>query len=138
MPLERFDAPAQLCQEYLMLNDLKAGILDFMIVRARVQSQATKQALGLLGAQIRIARRERGWTINELAARVGVSRVTIGNLEVGDPGVAVGTVFEAAVLVGVPLFHESPDRLRVEATRARDWLALLPERVRSKAVDDDF
>ena len=109
-----------------------------MAATTKPRSRGTQKALRLLGAQIRLARRERGWKIEDLAERVGVSRVTIRNLENGAPGVAVGTVFEAAVLVGLPLFHEDPDRLRLEEGRVGDRLALLPERIRSRTPDDDF
>ncbi len=37
----------------------------------------------------------------ELGERVGVSRYTISCLEKGKPNVAIGTVFEAATIVGI-------------------------------------
>ena len=52
-----------------------------------------------------LARRERRWTLAELAERVGVSVVTIRKVERGDPTVALGTAFEAAVIAGVVLFQ---------------------------------
>jgi transcriptional regulator with XRE-family HTH domain len=100
----------------------------------------TREAARLLGAQIRQGRRERRWSAEELARRVGISRRTLGKIEAGDPSVRLGTAFEAARLVGVPLFRESRDELSAEAGRYRDRLALLPQRVRApgRPVDDDF
>jgi transcriptional regulator with XRE-family HTH domain len=97
------------------------------------------EAARLLGASVRLGRRQRRWTVGELAERVGVSEATMLKVEHGDPGVRLGTAFEAAALVGVPLFDESPSRRALEAGRLEDRLALLPERVRQpRHVDDDF
>ena len=74
----------------------------------------------------------------ELAERVGVTPVTIGKVENGDPSVALGTALEAAILVGVNLFGGDATH-RSRATRGLDAeLALLPKSVRRPAVDDDF
>ena len=74
----------------------------------------------------------------ELASRLGVSRYTVMALERGDQGVAIGTVLEAAAIVGVPLLSED----RFERDRALavtgTMLALLPARARPVKVDDDF
>ena len=59
---------------------------------------------------MRLARVERRWTVAESAERVGVSPVTIRKVETGNPSVAPGTAPEAAVLVGVTLFHPARDR----------------------------
>ena len=105
----------------------------------RSLSSLTTEALTILGTAIRAARLQRGWSINDLAERVGVSHVTILKAERGDPGVAIGTVFESANLVGVPLFDADPqERLRYGAQK-RAELALLPSRARTtRPVDDDF
>ena len=103
-------------------------------------SRYTLEALLLLGQLVREARRERGWTVDELAERVGVSHVTIRKVERGDPTVALGTAFEAAGLLRVPLFHEDPARRRTERARSVDRLAVLPRpaRLGSAEFDDDF
>jgi transcriptional regulator with XRE-family HTH domain len=103
-------------------------------------SPYTREAARLLGAQILQARHERRWSAEELAKRVGISRRTLSKIEHGDPSVGLGAAFEAARLVGVPLFVEDRDRLSAEAERYRDRLALLPQRVRAPGgpVDDDF
>lgn len=92
----------------------------------------------MLGQNIRLARRERRWTIKELASRVGVGEVTMRKVERGDPSVSLGTVFEAAALVGVPLFSADPERRALEAERIAARLALLPTSVRLRSTDDDF
>jgi transcriptional regulator with XRE-family HTH domain len=108
---------------------------------ARAFSPLTIDAAQLLGARVRLARRERGWTLRELAERVGVAVPTMRKVERGDPTVRIGVAFEAAVLTGVPLFHEDRGRLRLEAGRVEDRLAVLPQLVRKPAAtdaDDDF
>ena len=104
-----------------------------------VLSPAAEEALTLLASSIRVGRIRRGWTLAELAERVGVSRPTMMRVEAGSPGVAVGTVFEAARLVGVPLFSADPaERARLGAHQ-RAELALLPAEVRHRReVDDEF
>ncbi|WP_166347347.1 helix-turn-helix transcriptional regulator [Phytoactinopolyspora limicola] len=102
---------------------------------------ATSDALGVLGNQVRIARHDRGWTVAELAARVGVSSPTVLAIESGAPGTAIGTVFNAAFLVGVPLFGVE-DRAELARMRRRgeEHIALIPSRVQAatsrKAGDD--
>jgi transcriptional regulator with XRE-family HTH domain len=107
--------------------------------RYRTYSPRTAEAAALLGARIRLGRRERRWTLEELAQRVGVGVVTMRKIERGDPSVALGLVFEAATLTGVPLFHQDPSRLSLEAARVDDRLAVLPRLVRKPVeIDDDF
>jgi transcriptional regulator with XRE-family HTH domain len=101
-------------------------------------STVTQEAARLLGASVRLARHERRWTVQELADRVGVTHTTIRKVERGDLTVALGTAFEAAALLGVPLFHEDATRRSLEAGRVADRLAVLPKIVRTRAVDDDF
>ena len=98
----------------------------------------TVEAIRLLGNRVRLARRERRWTVVELAERVGVSPVTIRKVEKGDPTVALGTAFEAAVLVGVALFHDDRTRRALEAEVVSYRLALLPSVIRIGQVDNDF
>jgi transcriptional regulator with XRE-family HTH domain len=104
-----------------------------------VYSPIALEAARLLGARVRLARRERRWTLQELAQRVGVTHVTMRKVEHGDPTVGLGVAFEAAAVLGVPLFHEQVARRALEAARVDDRLALLPQQVRQPAhVDDDF
>jgi transcriptional regulator with XRE-family HTH domain len=107
--------------------------------RIRTYSPVTVDAALLLGARVQLARRERRWTLQELAERVGVTHSTMRKVERGDLTVALGVAFEAAAVLGVPLFHEDRARRSLEAARVDDRLALLPQLVRRPLeVDDDF
>jgi len=108
--------------------------------RSHAYLPATLEALSALGAQIAAARRELGWTGVELAERLGVSPQLVTRIEKGAAGTAVGTVLEAAVVCGVPLYGVDPQRLGEVSERARARLALLPQRVdvRPVEVDDAF
>lgn len=107
--------------------------------KPRTYSPLTVEAALLLGESVRAARRERRWTVEELAERAGVNHSTIRKVERGDLTVGLGAAFETAALVGVPLFSPDPARRRVEAARLQDRLTVLPQRVRPPlTVDNDF
>lgn len=111
-----------------------------MVRKTHTYLPATEAAVAALGAQIGAARRELGWTAADLAERLGVSAAVVTRIEKGVPTTTVGTVFEAAVVCGVPLFAADPSDLPRLAETERNRLALLPSRVRKKPVDidDDF
>ena len=77
-------------------------------------------------------------SVEELAARVGVNHQTIRKVERGDLTVGLGPAFEAAAIVGVPLFAEDPERRSLERGRLDDRLAVLPQRQRRPKLDNDF
>jgi transcriptional regulator with XRE-family HTH domain len=106
-----------------------------MARQARSPLPAALDAVQALGAQIAAARRELGWTAAELAGRLGVTPALVSRIEQGSPGTAVGTVLEAAVLCGVPLFGVDAADLRSVADQARTRVALLPQRVRTRPVE---
>ncbi len=106
--------------------------------RHREFSAATREALTLFGAGVRVARRERRLRAAEVAERVGVSVTTVRKVERGDPTVALGTAFEVATIVGVALFGADPRRRDLEAEYLGARLAVLPDAVRHPEVDDDF
>lgn len=111
-----------------------------MAKRTRTYAPQTRDAVAVLGSQIALARRRRGWTAAELGERVGVSAPTVSSIEKGTPTVAIGVVFEAATMLGVALFGvEGPELSRL-ARHGRERLALLPSRVyrHQEPVDDDF
>ncbi|HEX5451506.1 MAG TPA: helix-turn-helix domain-containing protein [Candidatus Limnocylindrales bacterium] len=104
----------------------------------RSYSPVTLEAARLLGARVRLARRRRRWTAEELGNRIGADRTTVGKIERGDPSVGLGLALEAAAILRVPLFDTDDDRRAAELRRVSDELALLPQRSRIKRVDDDF
>jgi len=107
---------------------------------ARTYSKYAREALSLLGKQIRLGRKQRRWSEHDLAERAGIARATLQKIEKGDPGCAVGLVFEVAVLVGVTLFEADLPGLARQHERMDDKLALLPKAVRpgKTAVIDEF
>lgn len=86
------------------------------------------------------ARIERGISQANLALRLNVSRYSVMALEKGDPGVAIGTVFEAAAIVGLPLLAENVQMLKKMNYETAHLQALLPKRVYPKRgpIDNDF
>lgn len=78
--------------------------------------------------------------MEELGERIGVTAPTISKIERGDPSVSLGAAFEAAALLGVPLFHADPARLAAERAGLAARSALLPRPSRRRATErsDDF
>lgn len=87
-------------------------------------------ALRNLGRNLALARRKRGISTSDMAARLFVSRDTLWRLERGDPSVAIGTLATATFILRL---HE---RLANLAAPGSDELALsldegrLPQRIR--------
>ncbi|HZL31440.1 MAG TPA: helix-turn-helix transcriptional regulator [Pseudolabrys sp.] len=105
----------------------------------RPASRYSRDALALLGHLIRQARIEKKLTTGELAERASISRGLVQRIEKGNPGCAIGAVFEAANIVGIRLFDAGQSTLdRAIGTNAA-MLTLLPKAARRpkiKAYDD--
>lgn len=99
-----------------------------------------KTALSHFAALLRIQRKERNLTLNELADRLGISIPTVRKILEGSPAVAIGSYFEAARILGVPLFDPDLDRFAVTSSRTAEMESLLPKRVRSSQpeINDNF
>ncbi len=120
---------------WLFMVNLMTKISD------RPASRYAQQAVLLLGDSIRVARIERNLTMAETAERAGISRALLRRIERGDPGAAVGSVLEAASVVGVPLFETDRNRLATHLAHTSEKLTLLPKLVRPRrgeAVKDEF
>ena len=107
----------------------------------RTYSRYTREAGELMGKLIRLARKERKLTVQDLADRGGISRGLLQRIEKGDLKCEIGAAFEVATIVGVKLFDAESATLIGHIERTDDKLALLPYSVRkktAKAVDDDF
>jgi len=107
---------------------------------ANAPSRYTSDALRLFADTIRMARTEQRLSQAALAERAGISRALLARIERGDPGCAIGSVFEVAAILRVPLFGLDAPALAREAARAADRLTLLPAAVHRPRtlVDDDF
>ncbi len=94
-----------------------------------------------VGASIRVARRQAGWTIADLADRVGVSRATMSKIEAGDTSVAFGSVIAAATFTRVDvaeIINLGPGDLQ-KADQVLDALdQALPDRVRRSVPSNAF
>ena len=66
-----------------------------------MSSPKAKPALERLGQDIRSARLRRGIAVADLAVRAGTSPSSIARLERGDPGVAIGTLADVLVVLGL-------------------------------------
>lgn len=107
---------------------------------SRTYSRYSIEATRLLGLLIRVARIERGMTIEELAERANVSRGLVYRAEEGDMGCSIGAVFELAALTGVPLFLPDTEAVQMHIAHAEKTLSLMPRAVyhSRKEIDDDF
>jgi transcriptional regulator with XRE-family HTH domain len=66
-----------------------------------MSSPKAKPALERLGQDIRNARLRRGIAVADLAVRAGTSPSSIARLERGDQGVAIGTLADVLVVLGL-------------------------------------
>lgn len=107
--------------------------------REHAYPRTVHDAAQLLGGEIRRSRIERRWSVRELAERAGISTDTLRKVELGNPTVTLGTAFDVATLVGVPLYYPDSFRLADEAARQRRP-TLLPRAVRrgERELDNDF
>jgi transcriptional regulator with XRE-family HTH domain len=112
--------------------DRASVIADYKFMPQQTASMPlpAERALRKLGRDLALARRKRGISTNDMAARLFVSRDTLWRLERGDPTVAIGTLVTATFILNL---H---DRLENLAAPATDELALslderrLPQRIR--------
>jgi transcriptional regulator with XRE-family HTH domain len=113
------------------LIDIESAIADTNPMSQQVASMPlpAERALRKLGRDLALARRKRGISTNDMAARLFVSRDTLWRLERGDPTVALGTLVTATFILNL---H---DRLANLVAPASDELALnlderrLPQRI---------
>lgn len=79
-------------------------------------------ASGRLGERVRSLRRERGLTLDDLAARSGVSRAMISKLERGEksPTLVVAAKVAEGLGVGLPQLVGAEEKRRVVVTRRRE------------------
>ena len=110
------------------------------MTKPKAHSRETRKAVALLGELIKVARKQRKWTEEDLAQRAGIARATLQKIERGHMGCSIGLAFELAVLMGVELFEQNSSPLSRQLQQTAEKLSLLPRRIRPKEaeVDDDF
>ncbi|WP_250445881.1 helix-turn-helix transcriptional regulator [Actinotalea sp. C106] len=108
--------------------------------RPHSYSPVTLASLELLGLRIATARRERRWTVAELADRAGISPNTLRSAERGAATVSAGVMLELATLLGVGVLAADVKDLDRLVANERARLDFMPARVRepSGGIDDDF
>lgn len=114
--------------------------VEIAVTKQRTYSKYAKEAVFLLGQQIKLGRKKHKWSEQNLADRAGISRATLQKIESGEMSPSIGPVFEVAVLVGVTLFEQDNQALSTRLDLTQSKIALLPKRIqnRKKAVEDDF
>ncbi len=118
----------------------KVGYNQQMSKNKIILSKHTRLALKTLGAMIKAARLEQAFSQADLAHRLNVSRYTVMAIEKGDSSVAIGTLFEACTIIGIPLLAENTNRLLNLSTTVANFASVLPERSRTAIteLDDNF
>lgn len=97
---------------------------------------AVRRALVKLGGDIQLARRRRRVRQQSFADSLGISRATLHRLEAGDPGVSIGVLCRACLVLGhieaLRTLIELPER---DATLLADEP---PERIRRAKLEPSF
>jgi transcriptional regulator with XRE-family HTH domain len=108
--------------------------------KTSTHSRYSSDAVLLIGSLIRVARKERKLTTQEVSERAGISRGLLQRIEKGDLKCSIGAVFEVATIVGIKLFDAEETTLSKYIRQNEDKLTLLPKSIRKKSrtVDDDF
>jgi DNA-binding XRE family transcriptional regulator len=105
---------------------------------------SVRESLKEVGDLIACARKEKRWTQEELARRIGINRMTVVRIEKGAPEVATGWYLTAAWLLGLPILTWQNMGEGKSDTVVGDLLTKLkknlPKTVRQqrKLLDNDF
>ena len=109
-------------------------------MKSIITSSSTKKHIENIGELIKLARLEKKISQKELGERIGVSRPTISAIEKGQANVAIGSVLEAAYVVGLSLMDDDPEKIESSSQAIAKMLKILPSRGRGKKaeLDDNF
>jgi transcriptional regulator with XRE-family HTH domain len=98
------------------------------------------ETISRLGENIRIARKRRAMTLDDMASRMFVTRKTLARLENGDPGVSLAVISSALWVLGLDkglkhIANPEEDKVGIHNQKQR-----LPQRVHPKKpkLDLDF
>lgn len=86
----------------------------------------TEALARVIGSRVKQERRNRGWTLDQLAEVAGVSRRMVINVEQGSANPSVGTLLRLsdALGIGLPALVEPPAENTAKLTRSGDGAAL--------------
>ena len=109
-------------------------------VKTQPYSRYSAEAMQLMSSLIKVARKERKLTTQDIADRAGISRGLVQRIEKGDMKCSIGAVFEVAAILGVKLFDADETSLTKHIRQNEDKLALMPKSIRKKTrvINDDF
>ncbi len=97
-----------------------------------------QKGLSKVGENIRIARKRRAITMEDMASRMYVTRKTLSRLENGDPGVSLAILASALWVLGLDndlMLIANPEQDKVGIFRERQRL---PKRIRKQKQSDDL
>ena len=95
-------------------------------------SLPVERTLKKFGANMRIARLKRGFTVESMAVRIGIHRSTYSRMEKGDPVVGLGAYASALYVLGFGTPLGNLIDQRNDDTGLLLDLEKLPKRVRAK------
>jgi transcriptional regulator with XRE-family HTH domain len=94
--------------------DILRQIVDYSIMIDHGPLRRTRLINQLFGTRLKNARRIRSLTQAELASKLGVSRVTVANLESGDQNIQLHQVFAIAEALDLRVENLLPSRIDLE------------------------
>ena len=103
-----------------------------------------RESIKEMGELIACARKEKRWTQEDLAQRIGINRMTVVRIEKGSPEVATGWYLTAAWVLGLSILTWQTVGRGKNDTVVGDLLTklknTLPDRVRERrpTIDNDF
>jgi DNA-binding XRE family transcriptional regulator len=103
-----------------------------------------RESIKEMGELIACARKEKRWTQEDLAQRIGINRMTVVRIEKGSPEVATGWYLTAAWVLGLSILTWQTVGRGKNDTVVGDLLTklknTLPDRVRKRrpTIDNDF
>ena len=108
--------------------------------KTQAYSRYSADAVQLMSSLIKVARKERKLTVQDIADRAGISRGLVQRIEKGDMKCSIGAVFEVAAILNIKLFDSDKNSLSSHIRQNEEKLALMPKSIRKKTrvIKDDF
>lgn len=103
-----------------------------------ILSTHTKYILSYFSELIKLARKEKYMSREDLAERVGVSLTKIIDMENGDHTIDIGTYIETCFILGIPLLDTDEKHVKNLSTMLSYMNTFIPKIQKEKEIDDDF